>query len=205
MLSFVQGKNGVTITDEELTDLSPYMTGDYAALAPYAKARQTKSTDKVCLTAGSYLGADLGGGAVNGVSAPLVNTTNGNTLALKGDDLILTSTELTAIAARTAEFNTTISDIVTANTTRLALADTYTAFNNLAFSPVGGLLVDGLFIQSSFAPPSGVFSEDGVHPNNRGSAYLAKIFIQAINAKFGATVPIPNISLYHGTYYPVSP
>jgi hypothetical protein len=176
-----------------------------SALVPFAIARQTISSDWVCLTAGAYLGKVLGGGAINGVSAPLVNSTNGNTVALKGDDLILTANELQAIATRTAAFNTSIAGIVTTNSTRLALVDMHTAFNNLAFSPVGGLLVDGLFIQASFAPPSGVFSEDGVHPNNRGSAYIARIFINAINAKFSSTVPLPNISLYHGTYYPVSP
>ncbi|MDH4058013.1 MAG: hypothetical protein OEU76_04580, partial [Cyclobacteriaceae bacterium] len=160
---------------------------------------------KVCLTAGAYLGKDLGGGALNGVSAPLVNNTSAGTASLKGDDLILTKEELAAIAARTAEYNASISGIVAANTTRLALVDAFAKFNELAFSPVGGLVVDGLFIRASFAPPNGIFSEDGVHPNNRGSAYIAKLFIQAINDKFGSSVPLPNIALYHGTYLPVSP
>jgi hypothetical protein len=127
-------------------------------------------------------------------------------MSLKGDDLILTAAELTAIAARTAEFNASIAAIATTDNARLALVNIHTEFNNLAFSPFGGLLIDGkTFATASFAPPTGVFSEDGVHPNNKGSAYIAKIFIKAINAKFGATVPEPDISLYHGTYYPVSP
>lgn len=87
----------------------------------------------------------------------------------------------------------------------MALADIYTKFNELATSPTGGLVVDGLFIRSTLAPPNGVFSEDGVHPNPRGSAYIAKIFVQAINTKFGSTVPEPNISRYFGTFFPVSP
>ncbi|GIV36298.1 MAG: outer membrane protein [Cyclobacteriaceae bacterium] len=208
-LNWSAGSNGILITDETLTDLSTYMTGPAAALLPYAQARLTTNADRVCLTAGGYLGrnVDITGDAVpdgvNGVSIPLVNTTSSGTRALKGDDLILIAEELSAIASRIEAFNASIAAVVAANSTRLALADVNAVFASLASVP--GQLVDGIFINASFAPPSGVFSEDGVHPNPRGAAYLAKIFIQAINAKFGSTVPLPNISRYYGTYYPVSP
>ncbi len=208
-LNWAAGANGILINDETLTDLSPYMTGPAEALLPYAQARLTTNADRVCLTAGGYLGTnvDINGDGnpdgVNGVSIPLVNTTSAGTRALKGDDLILIPTELTAISDRIAEFNSAIAATVMANSSRLALADVNAAFAALASVP--GQVVDGIFINATFAPPSGVFSEDGVHPNPRGAAYLAKIFIQAINAKFGSTVPLPNISQYYGTYFPVSP
>ena len=208
-LSWSAGSNGILINDETLTDLSPYMTGPFAALLPYAQARLTTIADRVCLTAGSYLGTNVditGDGTpdgVNGVSIPLVNTTSSGTRALKGDDLILIAEELSAIASRIEAFNASIAAVVEANSTRLALADVNAVFASLASVP--GKLVDGIFINATFAPPSGVFSEDGVHPNPRGAAYLAKIFIEAINAKFGSTVPLPNISRYYGTYFPVSP
>ena len=62
--------------------------------------------------------------------------------------------------------------------------------NNVAITP----LID---------PPTGIFSEDGVHPNGRGYAYLSNIFIEAINAKFGASIPLTNISKYKPTGLPI--
>ncbi len=208
-LSYVAGNNGVLIHDKTLTDLSPYMAGPYAGLLPYARARQTKQTDLITLSAGAYLGTNLdisGDGVpdgVNGVSLPATNTTSAGTRSLKGDDLSLVPTEIAAIQARTTEFNTIISNIVTANTTRLALADVNAAFTAVVTGATK--LVDGMPVAATFIPPAGIFSEDGVHPNNRGSAYLAKIMIDAINAKFGATVPSPNLSQFRGTAAPVSP
>ncbi|MFM7851876.1 MAG: hypothetical protein ACKO96_08155, partial [Flammeovirgaceae bacterium] len=64
---------------------------------------------------------------------------------------------------------------------------------------------DGVSITPSFAPPTGAFSEDGVHPNSRGYAFMANIFIDAINAKFGATIPKAKLSDYKGTALPVNP
>jgi hypothetical protein len=60
-------------------------------------------------------------------------------------------------------------------------------------------------ITPSFVPPTGAFSEDGVHPNSRGYAFMANIFIQAINTKFSANVPLADISKYKGTGLPVNP
>jgi hypothetical protein len=50
-----------------------------------------------------------------------------------------------------------------------------------------------------------VFSEDGVHPNSRGYAFMANTFISAINAKFTSTIPAVDISKYLGTGLPVNP
>jgi hypothetical protein len=209
LLAYTAGSNGILITDETLTDLSPYMVGPAAALLPYAKARQATIADLVCLTAGGYLGrpVDITGDGipdgVNGVSIPLINSTSATTMAAKGDDLILLPTEITAIQERIVAFNAIISSVVDGSGGRLALADINTKFANV-FNRVT-TSVDGLPVNATFAPPSGLFSEDGVHPNNRGSAYIAKAFIEAINAKFGATVPLPNIARKHSTGLPVFP
>jgi lysophospholipase L1-like esterase len=199
----------VLINDETLTDLTPHMTGPYQGLRPYAMARQTKNTDLITLSAGSHIGKNIditGDGTpdgVNGVSLPLVNTTNATTTSLKGDDLVLIPSEINLIQERVTAFNQVIAQAAANSNGRIALADVYTAFNNLASGAVTS--VDGVPVNASFAPPFGLFSVDGVHPNNRGSAYLARIFVQAINEKFGSTVPLPNISTYHSTPLPVSP
>ncbi|MCK6617448.1 MAG: hypothetical protein L6Q51_07365 [Cyclobacteriaceae bacterium] len=183
---FTVGQNPVVIIDESLTDLSGLGLPNY---------REATAQDLLVLPAASFIGSLVGGdpSLINGVTVPLA------------DQWVLIPSEITEITTRINDFNAAIAAKVAANSMRMALADIFTKFNELATSPTGGLVVDGLFIRSSLAPPNGVFSEDGVHPNPRGSAYIAKIFIQAINAKFGSTVPEPNISKYFGTFFPVSP
>ena len=60
-LTYAAGQNPILISDETLTDLSPYMAGPAAALLPYARARQTKNTDIIPLSTGTVLGTAVGG------------------------------------------------------------------------------------------------------------------------------------------------
>jgi lysophospholipase L1-like esterase len=185
--------NAILITDETLTDLTPYMTGQAAGLLPYAKARQTKSTDLITLSAGAVLGTCVGGSAtaINGVTIPL------------GDSFVLLPSETQEILTRTEQFNQIIATAVTNSNNRLALADVNTAFSNFVASK--GTVVNGILLTPSITPPYAGFSEDGVHPNGRGYAFLANIFIDAINTKFGSTIPKADITKYRGTRTPVSP
>jgi len=196
--------NRILIADESLTDLGPVF--DYlrsigqipsdaarAALVPYQRSRQATATDYITLSAGSVIGTTVGGNpqAVNGVSVPLA------------DQFVLIPTEVTEIRDRTTAFNDHIKAVVNTNSTRLALADMNLEFNNVVNGVVTS--VDGLPVNATFTPPFGLFSEDGVHPNNKGSAYIAKIFINAINQKFGSTIPSVNITKYKSVPVPVSP
>ncbi len=192
-LTHVAGKNGILMTDEDLTNLAPYMTGPYAGLAPFAKARQATATDLVPLAAGSILGTCFGGSptAVYGVSFPV------------SDQYILTANETSTILGRTASFNTVISNAVTASSGRLVLADVRKGYND--FVAAKGFVSDGVFITPSFAPPTGAWSEDGLHPNTRGYAFTANIFIDAINSGFQANVPKASLAAYSGTGLPVTP
>lgn len=203
-LSYVAGSsNKILINDETLTDLDPYMAGPYAGLKPYRIARQTTSSDLVCLTAGSYIGkpVDITGDGTsdgtNGVSIPLVNSSSAGALSLKGDDLILIPSEITQIQTAVSDFNTIISAAVTANSSRLVLIDVNTAFSALPVT------VNGISLTASLSPPYGGFSLDGIHPNARGYAYIANLFIQAINTKFSANVPVCNPNDYPGNELPV--
>jgi lysophospholipase L1-like esterase len=119
------------------------------------------------------------------------------------DQFVLIPSEIQAILTRTAEFNNVIKAAADNSNNRIALADVNAAFTKLITDRLQ--IIDGVAISPSFAPPTGGFSEDGVHPNNRGSAYLANIFIDAINSKFNATVPRANLSQYNGTYLPINP
>ncbi|MEZ4944310.1 MAG: hypothetical protein R2804_02170 [Cyclobacteriaceae bacterium] len=193
--------NKALILDEYLVDLGPYFDGllgvaaittdQRNALTPYQQVRQTTSTDILPLSAGSILGTTVGGNPllVNGVSVPLA------------DQYVLTPTEITAIKDARAAFNTTVAATVNANSSRLALADIDAAMSGLVGA--GAAVLNNVTITPNINPPTGFYSEDGAHPNSRGYAFLSRTFIAAINAKFGATVPLTDVSLYSATALPI--
>jgi len=198
LLNYVEGNNGVLITDEALTDLTDLMNANGAqVLVPFAQARQCTATDLIPLAAGTVLGKPYLGipSAIQGVSWPV------------SDEYALTVTEIVEIETAIAGYNAVIESAVAGSSDRLVVADVKTAYNNLLGASInsGGMVVDGVVIASTFAPPASSFSEDGLHPNNRGYAYTANVFIDAINSKFGANVPHICLNEYAGTNLPVSP
>jgi phospholipase/lecithinase/hemolysin len=74
--------------------------------------------------------------------------------------------------------------------------------NDWAFVDINALLND--VDANGFAVPGGptlttnflggVFSLDGIHPTNTGHAVVASAFITAINAKYGTSLPLPDIA-----------
>ena len=183
-ISFAAGDNGVVVDDESLTNLT--------ALG-LPSIRQTNDQDLVSLTAGAILGtlADPNNPfSVIGVGVPL------------SDEFTLLNHERLEVQTATTAFNDIIAGTIglIGVTDRVALADVNKTFNDLLVSqPV---LIDGLAVTASLAPPTGVFSEDGVHPNARGYALVANTFIEAINEKFSANVPLASLGDYPGTAPP---
>ena len=49
--------------------------------------------------------------------------------------------------------------------------------------------VNNSVITYDFAPPTGLWSTDGLLPNGRGYTLMANKYIAAINETFGASVP----------------
>lgn len=202
-ITYAVGSNPILIADKNAQDLGDgfdalqgagaITPAQRAALAPYEQVRQASSADIITLSAGSVLGTLVGGNPqlINGVTIPLA------------DQYVLLPAEITAVKERTVAFNNIINDIVADNAARLALADINAKFTSVV--TLETRMVDGIPVNATFAPPAGLFSPDGVHPNNRGSAYIARVFVEAINAKFGSTVPLPNIATYNSTGLPVSP
>lgn len=190
-LNYIAGQNPILIVDETLTDLSPYMTGPYEGLLPYAKARQTKNTDIIPLSAGTVLGTTAGGDLtkVYGVTVPLE------------DQYVLIPTEVAAIADARIAFNAAVKAVADANSARIAHADISKAFSDLFAAQV--MAANGITITPNINPPTGIYSEDGVHPNSRGYAFIANIFIESINAQFGSSIPLANISRYNATGLPL--
>jgi hypothetical protein len=203
LVNYVVGNNPILLYDNSLIDMGPFFDGmllagaitsqQRAGLVPYEQIRQANSTDLICLTTGSVLGTLVGNNPlyINGVSVPL------------GDKYVLIKQEQDSVATAVTGYNSFIKGFAAANSSRLAVADVNAAFTSLVINQA--YVSDGVMITPSFVPPFGAFSEDGVHPNSRGYAYMANIIIDAINSTFNANVPHASLAAYSGTGLPVTP
>ncbi len=201
-ISFSAGNNPPVIVDESLTDAdisAAFMLAPGSVVLP--KLRHLESTDLLPLTAATVLGtlADPNNPAsVIGVGVALE------------DRFTLTSTEQAEVVTARATFNGVISAVVTGLNDAgadIAIVDVQPSFADalglteasataLALSPEAiaaadgesGIRVEGALLSPDFAP-NGIFSSDGVHPNPRGYAIVANLVIDAINDRWGASIP----------------
>ena len=188
---FAVGNNPIVIADKTLTDLSSYGVPNI---------RPATSADLITLSAGGVLGT-----CVNNDATKIIGITVGlgDKYVLMGSSSDATASEVSQVQTRTTEFNAIIKAAADGSGGRIALADVNAAFTALVAAKAG--VYNGVTITPSFAPPTGAFSEDGVHPNSRGYAFMANIFIAAINKSFVANIPLVDISKYKGTGLPVNP
>jgi lysophospholipase L1-like esterase len=202
MVSFAAvSNNRILIMDETLTNLGPYFdelegagaitANQRAQLTPYQQVRQTTSSDIIPLATGSILGTLVNNDPtlVNGVSVPLA------------DRYAITPSERDSINAARNSFNATVSGAVLANPTRLALGDVNTFMGTINANQAA--IRNNITVTPNINPPTGMYSEDGLHPNSRGYAFISIAFINGINDAFGATVPPTDISLYSATALPI--
>ena len=190
--------NKILLTDETLTNLSPYFDGlktagaindaQRAALVPYQQVRQSTPTDVFPLSTGSVLGT-AGTFGIWGLSEPLT------------DQYAIVPAEKDAINAARTAFNAAVQATVDAFSSKLALADVSADMAALVTSRAG--VYNNVTITPNINPPTGIYSEDGVHPNSRGYAFISRSFIKAINAKFGSTIPLTDLSKYSATGLPI--
>ncbi len=110
-------------------------------------------------------------------------------------DWVLDKDEVIKVKDYVSSYNSSIKTIATSK--GLAIADTYTYFNTVKT----GISVQGININAAFIS-GGAFSLDGIHLTPRGNAAIANVFIDAINTKYGATVPTIDISKYRGVKFP---
>lgn len=203
-ISFSAGNSPFVIIDETLNDYGDEFDillaagaitpAQRTALVPYEQVRLTRAGDIIPLSAGGVLGtlADPNNPAsVRGIGVPLE------------DRYALIPSEIMAIETARQGFNAAIGQVVTTYSTRLALADVNAAFNTFLMNRVA--VGNNLTITPSMPPPTGIYSEDGIHPNSRGYAFIANIFIEAINEKFAASVPKADLRKYSATALPINP
>ncbi|HVF58687.1 MAG TPA: hypothetical protein VNJ70_02570 [Thermoanaerobaculia bacterium] len=132
----------------------------------------TPEQDFVLLSAAGLLGQGIGiPAALGGRGTPLP------------DEVVLSAAEVAAIRARTAALNGIIQTL--ANQVGAAVMDFNTEFTQVAQR---GITIGGVTYTTAFLT-GGFFSHDGVHPTPFGYAYVANLFIDAINAQFGGDIP----------------
>lgn len=202
-LGWSAGVNPLLVEDESLTDLGPFFdavqaqggmdAAQRAQLVPYEQARMARSGEIIHLLGGTMIG-----------TTPTADPTLvlGITLPMP-DVAFLTGAELVHIETQRALFNGAIkAAVATHGDGRVAVADFDGFFQALAgASP---FTMNNSIITYDFAPPTGMWSADGLLPNGRGYTLMANKYIAAINEKFGATVPEGNPADAPGPGFPVT-
>lgn len=167
--------NAVVMVDSYLTNLAAY------GIPPY---RQATAEDLLVLPSRAFIGTTVGGNPtqINGVSVPLA------------DSWVLSKEEIAEVKTATDAYNATIESI--ANEKGLAFVNTKTILDQLLN---GGIVANNFTLTSTYVT-GGTFSLDGIHPSPRGYAFIANMFAEAINAKYGSTLPGVNVGNYRILY-----
>ncbi len=110
----------------------------------------------------------------------------------------LDADEQTTVKNAVTAFNNTIKTAAT--TYDFAFADMNAFFNTIKAKEVetGGYYMDGIKITTQFVSGN-AFSLDGVHPTSMGNAIVVNKYLEAINQKFGASLPLIDISTIPGS------
>ncbi|PWE00657.1 SGNH/GDSL hydrolase family protein [Marinilabilia rubra] len=111
------------------------------------------------------------------------------------DEYVLDENELQSIEEATNTFNSIIEN--SANQFDLAMVD----LDVLMESTQEGLMIDGNIYSNAYIT-GGVFSLDGIHTTGRGSAIIANAFIEAVNEKYGSSVPYVLVNDQTGIVFP---
>lgn len=108
---------------------------------------------------------------------------------------VLDKAEIAEVNDYVTAYNRTIKDI--ADSKGLAIMDAYSVLNEYG----AGKVVNGIPVNADFIKGN-LFSLDGVHLTPLGYAITANAFIAAINAKYGSSIPVVNVSKYRGVKFP---
>jgi hypothetical protein len=165
---------------------NPFLMADPAAPAPF-HVRQMKPGELVLLSVPQDSMKCFGMGIIRKI-APTIPWGIPS-------QYVLDSAEIAKVKDYTAQYNAIIKGL--ASTFNLGLVD----MNQKMVELQKGILWDGIKLNATFVT-GGAFSLDGIHMNPRGCAIAANYFIQAINAKYGSTIPEVDITKYHGIIFP---
>jgi lysophospholipase L1-like esterase len=111
--------------------------------------------------------------------------------------LVLDATEQANCTTAISAFNATIASVAAAN--GAAVVDFFSFFNNVA---ANGYALAGETYTTAYVS-GGLFSLDGVHPSSRGYGIVANEYIKVMNAKFGMSIPLVDVSQLPGIPAPL--
>jgi len=136
--------------------------------------------------------------SLNGIPVPPnVNTAYPFGLAAENpwpNNLILDPTEMSIVDQIVAAYNGIINAEATAR--NFAVVDIHELLNQIG--EPGGIVVDGITFSSEFILGN-TYSLDGVHPTTQGYGLVANAFIETINEKYGASIPLINVASLPGS------
>ena len=105
------------------------------------------------------------------------------------DEYVLTVDEIANVKNAVDEYNDIIKQVAEDN--NLALAD----MDAVLKEAINGVVQNGITFSTTYVTGN-IFSTDGVHLTPQGNAYVANIFIDAINKKYNSNIPKVPVSLY---------
>lgn len=108
---------------------------------------------------------------------------------------VLDAQEVAAITGAIDGYNQTIAML--ADQYDLALVD----INTFMADAAAGVAFDGETISTAFITGN-AYSTDGLHMTPKGNAMVANLFIEAINKKFGSTIPMVSTTHYRANIIP---
>lgn len=120
------------------------------------------------------------------------------------DPFVLDPDEINSANTAVTSFNGVISNIVSLLNQQgiiAALVDINSVFNGIRAADFsGGTTYNGINFKTTYVS-GGLFSLDGVHPSNQAHGIIANEFIKAINTKFGASIPLIDVSSIPGSLF----
>ena len=180
-------KQSLVIEDETLVDIN------YPDGSPVPKIRQLYPDEYVLLS----------------IPYEEISTNGLGSLIPVPAKYILTRDEITKLEERISAYNNIIYNAAQDYESSLVLIDLNSLFyqltekiNEFTGEPISdeNIIVNGVPIEFNF-DINGFFSLDAIHPNQKANAFLANIFINAVNQKFGSNIPTVNVNSYKGNPY----
>ncbi len=174
-----------------VTTIKPYIVNpaDGSHIPLIGESGLLQDGDYVTLAAASYLAQGIGiPQAAGGTGQPLPEGSIDATGLHPG--VILRAAEIAAIRARTGDINGIINAVAAGVNAKVI--DINAIFNDIV---ANGRTVGGVKLTSTFLT-GGIFSYDGIHPQNLGYALVANEFVKAINAAYNTNLPQVNLNPY---------
>lgn len=203
----------VVIKDKTLDDMSELIQGiliqqgmdpamAFLLSSTYGQSRQATANDLLVLTSQSVIGEvdEARVAALMQLGVPqeqaIQLSVGGITYPLE-DQWVLIPSETQAIINATESYNAILAQL--AHDYELAFVDAHAAMEALSLE--AGITYNGTNYTTTFVT-GGAFSLDGVHLTGKGYAVVNNFFVQAINEKYGSTLPEVNPNRYPGVIIP---